>query len=78
MRSGRTGQVTAGLIRSGNRCLDGERRESLRASGGQVEDGRSGELEESTLGEVSRGWRQRAMERAGNECGCREGLRSRL
>ena len=47
------GQVTAGLIRSGNRRVDGEKRESPRASGGQLEDGRSGELEERTWPGIS-------------------------
>lgn len=44
----RVGQITAGLMRGGNRYVDGERREYLRASGGQLEDHRSWELGEST------------------------------
>ena len=40
-------QVTAGLMRSGTRFLDGERRESPRASGGQLDNGRSGKLKGS-------------------------------
>ena len=42
------GQVAVGLMRNGNRCVDGKKRESLRASGGQFEDGGSGELEDRT------------------------------
>ena len=56
MRSGWIGQGAAGLMRSGNRCVDGERREGLRASGGQLEDGRSGELEENTWPGRSEQW----------------------
>lgn len=41
---GGVSQVTARLMSSGNRCVDRERRKSPRASGGQLEDGRSGEL----------------------------------
>ena len=38
MRSGLCRQVIAGLVRSGNRCVDGERRAGPRASGGQVDN----------------------------------------
>lgn len=44
--------MTAGLIRSRNRCVygwgDEERRESKRTSGGLLDGGMSGELKEST------------------------------
>lgn len=40
------GQVAAGLMRSGNRYVDGEKREIPQAFGGQLEDGRCGELKE--------------------------------
>lgn len=42
------GQVIAGLMKSGNKCVDGEKRESPRAPGGQLEDDMSGEVEERT------------------------------
>ena len=51
-------------MRSANRCVDGERRESPRASGGQLEDGRSGELEESTW----RGRSEQGLETEGWGC----------
>ena len=66
---------------SEDRCVDGERRESLRLSGGQLEDGRSEGLEERTWPgrseqELKTDREQcRGLEMRG--CGCREGLRSR-
>lgn len=36
--------VASGQMRSDDRCVDGEMRDSLRAFGGKIEDGRSGRV----------------------------------
>ena len=61
-------RIAAELMRSGNKCVDWEKKENPRASGGQLEDGRYGELEESTWpGRSEQGLEMRAMQWAGDE-----------